>query len=128
MLLKKLEHEIAWQWKWEKVTRHLSLGASWIAWICSSLVLALATYQIYLRDQPKYWVTAGIVLLSALATSVPILSWKFKWEERHRFFDTLAREYEVIKLKLETNQLDVAGAIRQFEKLHTKSLGTNEIP
>jgi len=120
-LLEKLEYEIAWQWKWEKLNRCFFFGVSWTTWICSFLVLVLAAYQIYLRDHPQYWVTGAIALLAALVTSLPLLSWKLKWEDRQHFHDKLAREYEIIKIKLETDQLDVADAVKQFEKLHTKA-------
>jgi len=120
-LLEKLEHEIAWQWKWEKLHRYYFLGALWTTWISNFLVLVLAAYQIYLRDHPQYWVTVAIVLLATLTISLPMLSWKLKWEERQYFYDKLARKYEVIKMKLETDQIDVTDAVKQFEKLHTKT-------
>ena len=118
ILLQKLKDEINWQWKWEKLNRHFFIFSSWITWVCSVLVLGLAGYQLHLGDHPRYSVTLVIAILSSVIMSLPVLCSTLKWERRQHFHDRLAREYEVIKLKLEINQINVPEAVEQFEKLH----------
>lgn len=121
ILLKKLESEIQWQWKWEKLNRQFQFATIWLTSTFSFLVLALAICQVYLGDHPQMLITFAIAIFSALAIFMPSLSCSFKWERRQQFHDRLARKYEIIKLRLEMDMIELADAAKEFERLHAQS-------
>lgn len=121
MLLEKLDQEIGWQWRWEKLNRCLCLGASWCARTCSFLVFVLAFCQVYFGENPKYWITVAIAVCSVATFSLPILSHELKWKQRQLFHDKRAREYDIVHMKLKTNEIDVPQAMRLFERAHRQS-------
>ena len=121
VLLEKLEREAQWQWQWEKLNRYLHFGTSWATGICSLMAFALASYQMYLRDQPKYWITVVVAVCSAATLSLPILSHKRKWKQRQLVHDKKAREYDIILMKFRTDEIDFSQAVKLFEKAHKQS-------
>jgi len=118
-LLRKLDFEIGYQWKWTKLNQLLNNLCLLLTWFCSTVTLALSATQILITPQIAYII--AIAILSTLAITLPILTWIFKWKPRQELHDVLARRYEVIKMKVETNQIDVASAINQFTQLHKLS-------
>jgi Flp pilus assembly protein TadB len=121
VLLKKLECEIRWQWKWEKLNRHFYFGALWTTPICSFVVFALAICQVYFGDHPLFWITILIAAMSALVFLIPTFAPDHKWKSRQRYHDQLARKYEIIKMKLETGLVAFPTAMNEFERLHRQS-------
>lgn len=49
MFIQKLNEEIAWQWKWEKLNRFLNTTTMWITWFSSFLILVLSFLQLQIR-------------------------------------------------------------------------------
>ena len=119
--LDKLNREISWNYKWESLNRHLYIACSCIIWTCNLLILVFAGYQLQLRENPQHKITVIIALLSTVAITLPILSLNLKWQQRQQVHDGLARQFDLIKVKFETGQLDLGDAVKQFEKIHKKT-------
>lgn len=119
-LLKELEWEIPWQWRWEKKYRRLTYGVTWLSWLSSFLILVLAFYQLQLGSDLQKWVILAITILSTLSVSLPVLAMSFKFQQRQEVYDRMARSYTLLKLKLEIGAIELPAALAEFERIHSQ--------
>lgn len=114
--LKTLETEIHWEWKWERHNRNWGSRINWATWFSRLLILALAWFQWTGagKGPPPAWVPFCLAVLSMLNVALPLLTYTFRFQQRQEVHDRNARDYECIKVELQTDQIDLTTAVKRF--------------
>ncbi|HUI29344.1 MAG TPA: hypothetical protein VLX91_03930 [Candidatus Acidoferrales bacterium] len=117
--LKALDSEIWWEWKWEKRNRYWMLTINWATWLARLFILGLAWFQLTSQDKDgnALWVLLSLAILSMLNIALPLLSYSFRFQERQEVHDKNAREYESIKVELQTALISLQDAVNKFTKV-----------
>jgi len=117
--LTDLDREIAWQWKWERRYRRLTLGFVWATWIVRLLILAMATFQLAWRGKggDQLWAIFTLAVLSVLNFGLPWIPTQLRYQQRQEVYDSHAREYSAIRLEFLAGQIDLSGAVEKFNKI-----------
>ncbi len=136
--IETLDSEIAFQFRWEKLNRDESGLVNFLTWLLPMFSLVLST-SIASRSSRKPWVfkksfrrisinlnlyrfVSGIVvIITVVSLSLPFLNSLIKFDKKQEVYDTRAKQYQIIKLKLITHQISLNEATSQFEKIHTVS-------
>jgi len=122
VLMDKLETEIVWQWKWEKLNRSLYVASQWISWLANLIVFILALL-LTLPGFPKTHLVRMLIVITAssgISIFTQLINHTMKFQSRQQLHDKMAREYDVLLLLMRTNSIELPKALRRFEAIHKK--------
>jgi len=118
MFIQKLNEEIAWQWKWEKLNRFLNTTTMWVTWFSSFLILVLSFLQLQIGSVSQRWVILTIAVLSLVTISCSLISTTMRFQQRQQVYDQMARAYDFIRIQLLTELISLEDAVVSFGKIH----------
>ncbi len=87
MFIKKLNEEIDWQWKWEKLNRFFNTTTMWATLFSSFLILVLSFLQLQIGSVSQRWLILSIAVLSVATISCSLISTKMRFQQRQQVYD-----------------------------------------
>ncbi len=120
--MKKLETEIAHEFRWQMFNRRWCTIILWGQWVVVLLLLAFAILQVNLGDRiiDFLWTVSAIAILSALNIAIPLLSLTGKFQQRQQVHDSNWRKLDFIKTGLTAGTLNLDNAIKRYKNIATK--------
>jgi len=118
MFIQKLNEEIAWQWKWEKLNRFFNTTTMWVTLFSSFLILVLSFLQLQIGSVSQRWLILSIAVLSVATISCSLISTTMRFQQRQQVYDQMARAYDFIRIQLLTELISLEDAVAAFGKIH----------
>jgi len=118
IFLKKLNEEISWQWKWEKLNRFFNTTTKWVTLFSSFLILVLSFLQLQIGSVSQRWLILSIAVFSVATISCSLISTTMRFQQRQQVYDQMARAYDFIRIQLLTELISLEDAVASFGKIH----------